>query len=219
MNVIGSEEPLSTGWLCCLLALLYQTSAGNSRIFNSVIVVTKKGALNKQIRNSIKQMKQTKEVVSPVEGTLQQLKTCLQAEKSIIVTTMRKFPVISKSIAQIKDRRFAIVISEAHSSKSDKTNRHPKNSNSKAELDEYQVDEGNEALTTVGKLIMDEICLRGKQQHISYFGFNGSSKHKALELFEARNEDGNFESYSFISMKQKYIGRIYVGNSSILLYP
>ena len=201
-HTTGSGKSLSIGWLSYLLSSLYQNQADTSRLFDSVIVVTDRRVLDKQIRNTIKQLEQTKGVVNPVDIDSKQLREYIESGKSIIITTIQKFPVISKSIASMKGRKFAVVIDEVHSSQSGETSKHLKKSLSDSVLDEYQEGEDTDDLTEVDKLILDEINQRGKQPHISYFGFSGTPKNKTLEIFGRKNSEGHFVSYDLYSMKQ-----------------
>ncbi len=201
-HTTGSGKSLSIGWLSHLLSSLYQNPTDTNRLFDTVIVVTDRRVLDKQIRNTIKQLEQTKGVVNPVDVDSKQLKEYIESGKSIIITTIQKFPVISESIASMKGRKFAVVIDEVHSSQSGETSKHLKKSLSDSVLDEYQEGEDTDDLTEVDKLILDEINQRGKQPHISYFGFSGTPKNKTLEIFGRKNSEGHFVSYNLYSMKQ-----------------
>ena len=200
-HTTGSGKSLSIGWLSHLLSSLYQTTRDTNRIFDSVIVVTDRTVLDRQIRDTIRQLEQTQGVVNAVEGTSQQLKQFLEQGKSIIVTTIQKFPVISASIAEMMDRRFAVVIDEVHSSQSGESAKHLKKSLSDASLDTYQEGEGDQDLTAVDKLILDEINARGKQPNISYFGFSGTPKNKTLEIFGTKTDTGRV-AFDLYSMRQ-----------------
>lgn len=200
-HATGSGKTLSIGWLSHLLSSLYQSKTDTKRMFDSIIVVTDRRVLDKQIRNTIQQLEQTKGVVSPVDVNSKQLKRYLEQGKSIIVTTVQKFPKISESISKLDSKTFAVIIDEVHSSQSGETSKHLKKSLSKSILEDYR--EGDdEDLTDVDKQILDEIISRGKQKHISYFGFSGTPKNKTLELFGRKNEEGEFHPFDSYSMKQ-----------------
>jgi len=200
-HTTGSGKSLSIGWLSHMLSSLYQNPTDTNRIFDSIIVVTDRRVLDKQIRGTILQLEQTKGVVNPVEETSQQLKEFLESGKSIIITTIQKFPVISETISKLGDRKFGVIIDEVHSSQSGETSKHLKKSLSKSNLDDYQEGENEDDLTQVDKMILDEINSRGKQPHISYFGFSGTPKNKTLELFGTPSEEG-FKPFDLYSMKQ-----------------
>ena len=200
-HTTGSGKSLSIGWLSHLLSSLYQNPTDTKRMFDSIIVVTDRRVLDKQIQNTIKQLEQTKGVVCPVDIDSKQLREFLEQGKSIIVTTVQKFPVISQSISKLNSKTFGVVIDEVHSSQSGETSKHLKKSLSKSVLEDFH--EGDEEdLTDVDKQILDEIINRGKQNHISYFGFSGTPKNKTLELFGRKNEDGEFHPFDLYSMRQ-----------------
>ena len=200
-HTTGSGKSLSIGWLSHLLSSLYQSSTDTKRMFDTIIVVTDRRVLDKQIQNTIKQLEQTKGVVCPVDLDSNQLKEFLEQGKSIIVTTVQKFPVISNSISELKTKSFGVVIDEVHSSQSGETSRHLKKSLSKSILNTFNEGE-DEDLTDVDKQILDEINNRGQQSHISYFGFSGTPKNKTLELFGRKQENGEFKSFDLYSMRQ-----------------
>jgi len=201
-HTTGSGKSLSIGWLSHLLSSLYRNTDDTNRMFDSIIVVTDRRILDKQIRDTIKQLEQTKGVVNPVDVDSQQLKEYLEVGKTIIVTTVQKFPVISESISRLKSKNFGVIIDEVHSSQSGETSKHLKMSLSKSVLDEYQEGEDRDDLTDYEQKILKQIISRGKQDHISYFGFSGTPKNKTLEIFGRKNENGQFESFDTYSMEQ-----------------
>ena len=200
-HTTGSGKSLSISWLSHLLSSLYKNKTDTKRMFDSVIVVSDRKVIDKMLRNTLKQLEQTKGVVCPVDVDSQQLKKYLEQGKSIIVTTVQKFPVISKSISELNSKTFGVIIDEVHSSQSGETSRHLKKSLSKSVLENFS--EGDEEdLTDVDKQILDEIKNRGKQNHISYFGFSGTPKNKTLEIFGRKNENDKFVPYDLYSMRQ-----------------
>ena len=201
-HTTGSGKSLSIGWLSHLLSSLYRNTDDTNRMFDSIIVVTDRRILDKQIRDTIKQLEQTKGVVNPVDVDSQQLKEFLEVGKTIIVTTVQKFPVISESISKLKSKNFGVIIDEVHSSQSGETSKHLKMSLSKSVLDEYQEGEDRDDLTDYEQKILTQIISRGKQNHISYFGFSGTPKNKTLEIFGRKNKNGQFKSFDTYSMEQ-----------------
>lgn len=206
-HTTGSGKSLSIGWLSHLLSSLYRSENDTSRMFDSIIVVTDRKILDKQIQNTIKQLEQTKGVVCPVDLNSNQLKEFLEQGKSIIITTVQKFPVISQTIPQLKSKSFGVVIDEVHSSQSGETSRHLKMSLSKQVLSEYSEGEGNQDLTEIDEQVMNQILSRGQQPHISYFGFSGTPKGKTLELFGRKQDDGKFYPFHTYSMEQSIYER------------
>ena len=201
-HTTGSGKSLSIGWLSHILSSLYKSPTDTTRMFDSIIVVTDRKVLDQQITETIKQLEQTKGVVSPVDINSQQLKNYLEQGKTIIITTVQKFPVISESISKLEGKNFGVIIDEVHSSQSGETSKHLKMSLSKSALKEYQEGEDWEDLTSYDKKILNHIVSRGKQKHISYFGFSGTPKSKTLEIFGRKNAMGQFESFDNYSMEQ-----------------
>jgi type I restriction enzyme R subunit len=124
----GSGKSNSIAWLAHRLSSLYRSNEAQERIFDSVIVVTDRRVLDRQLQNTIKQFEQISGVVEAIDEkkTSQDLKAALEKGKSIIITTLQKFPVISESIAQLKGKHFAVIIDEAHSSQSGESAKHLK---------------------------------------------------------------------------------------------
>jgi len=201
-HTTGSGKSLSIGWLSHLLSSLYRNTSDTNRMFDSIIVITDRRILDKQIKNTIQQLEQTKGVVNPVDKTSQQLREFLEKGKSIIITTVQKFPVISEEISKLDSKTFGVIIDEVHSSQSGETSKHLKKSLSKSVLEVYEEGGDKDDLTEIDKLILDEILSRGKQPHISYFGFSGTPKNKTLEIFGRKKETGEFIPFDVYSMKQ-----------------
>ncbi|MCY4561506.1 MAG: DEAD/DEAH box helicase family protein [Flavobacteriaceae bacterium] len=191
-HTTGSGKSLSIGWLSHTLTSLYRTERDTKRIFDTIIVVSDRKVLDKQLQKTIKDLQQTEGVVRSVDINSNQLKEFLEKGKDIIITTIQKFPFISKSISQFEGKTFAVIIDEVHSSQSGETSKHLKKSLSKDE-------EGNIDFEDV---IISSIKSRGRQPHISFFGFTGTPKNKTLELFGRKNCEGNFVPFHLYSMKQ-----------------
>lgn len=197
-HTTGSGKSYSIGWLSYLLTSLYRTMDDTNRMFDSVIVVTDRKVLDKQLQNTIKQLEQTQGVVNPIDINSQQLKEYLEHGKDIIITTIQKFPFISDTISNLKGQTFAVIVDEVHSSQSGETSKHLKKSLS-VRVEDFTDEEGN---IDYEEYIRREIQSRGKQEHISFFGFTGTPKNKTLELFGRRNKQGQFVPFHSYSMKQ-----------------
>jgi type I restriction enzyme R subunit len=195
-HTTGAGKSYSIGWLSHMLTSLYRTNDDVNRIFDTILVVTDRRVLDKQLQNTLRQLEQTQGVVNPVDKTSQQLKEFLEKGKDIIVTTIQKFPVISETISELKGQNFAVLIDEVHSSQSGETSKHLKRSLS---LDKFTDEEGN---VDYEEMILQKILSRGRQEHISFFGFTGTPKNKTLELFGRKNEDGHFVPFHSYSMMQ-----------------
>ncbi len=86
-------------------------------LFDSVIVVTDRRLLDKQLRENIKSFSEVKNILAPAHNSAE-LKTALEQGKKIIITTIQKFPFIVDGVANLSNKRFAVIIDEAHSSQS-----------------------------------------------------------------------------------------------------
>lgn len=192
-HTTGSGKSYSIGWLSHTLTSLYQNETDTSRMFDTILIVTDRKVLDKQLQNTVTKLEQTEGVVNSVDLNSTQLQDFLEKGKDIIITTVQKFPFISETISKLKSKTFGVVIDEVHSSQSGETSKHLKKSLSKVDEEEgidYE------------EVIRREIESRGKQTHISFFGFTGTPKNKTLELFGRKNPKGEFESFHYYTMKQ-----------------
>lgn len=201
-HTTGSGKSYSIGWLSHLLSSLYRTNNDTNRIFDTIIVVTDRKVLDKQLQNTIKQLEQTTGVVNPVDANSTQLREYLEKGKSIIITTIQKFSVISEAINVLTSKSFAVIVDEVHSSQSGESAKNLKKSLSKGIDDFEEQDEISDIDEILNNKILEEIRSRGKQKHISFFGFSGTPKNKTLELFGRKNDKGEFVPFHIYTMKQ-----------------
>ena len=195
----GSGKSNSIAWLAHQLASFYQNPMDKERLFDSIVVVTDRRVLDKQLQDTIKQFEQTPGVVKKIDKHSGQLKEALEKGKAIIITTLQKFPVISETMTTLKGQRFAVIIDEAHSSQSGESAKHLKKTlsvNLEQAENEDAVDDDLE------DKIIQEIRTRGPQKHISYFAFTATPKNKTLELFGRKGPDGKPVAFHIYSMRQ-----------------
>ncbi|MBM3317976.1 MAG: type I restriction endonuclease subunit R, partial [Candidatus Eisenbacteria bacterium] len=112
----GSGKSFTIAWLAHRLATLHD--AGDRRVFDSIVVITDRRVLDRQLQTTMRQFEQTLGVVENIDTTSRHLKEALESGKTIIVTTLQKFPVIAKEIGELPGQRFAVIVDEAHSSQS-----------------------------------------------------------------------------------------------------
>ena len=192
-HTTGSGKSYSIGWLSHTLTSLYGSTRDTKRMFDTVIVVTDRTVLDDQLRNTIRSLERTQGVVNGVQHGSQELKIFLEQGKDIVITTIQKFPFISETIASLGDRTFAVIIDEVHSSQSGELSKELKKSLSKSDDDaDFDYEE----------MLRQEIESRGKQDHISFFGFTGTPKEKTLELFGTKTTEGTFVPFHVYSMYQ-----------------
>ncbi|MDD2674784.1 MAG: type I restriction endonuclease subunit R [Flavobacterium sp.] len=196
----GSGKSNSITWAAYQLIETYpesETTPGSRGItnplFDSVIVVTDRRLLDKQLRENIKEFSEVKNIVAPAYSS-KELKESLESGKRIIITTIQKFPFIVDGIADLSDKRFAVIIDEAHSSQSgsaaDNMNRAMGTSNSEEEDEDPQ------------DKIIEIMRSRKMSKNASYLAFTATPKSNTLEKFGVKQEDGTFKPFHLYSMKQ-----------------
>ncbi|MDE0293093.1 MAG: type I restriction endonuclease, partial [Bryobacterales bacterium] len=189
----GSGKSNSIAWLAHQLIGLRKDGAG---VFDSIIVVTDRRILDKQIRDTIRQFAQVGATVGHAEHS-GDLRKFIESGKKIIISTVQKFPFILDEIGdEQRGRRFAIIIDEAHSSQGGKTS---------AAVSGALSEEGaeKEDETTEDKInrIMES---RKLLSNASYFAFTATPKNKTLEIFgEAHGADGQARRRPFHSYTMK----------------
>ena len=201
-HTTGSGKSNEIGWLSHLLTSLYRTKDDTNRIFDTIVVITDRKVLDRQLQNTIKQLEQTIGVVNPIDVNSSQLKDYLERGKDIIITTIQKFSKISETISQLNSKTFGVIIDEVHSSQSGESSKHLKKSLSKSIDDDFQEDDEPQ---DIDEAVMEDIKSRGKQQHITFIGFSGTPKSKTLELFGQKDSDGNFVPFHTYTMRQSIV--------------
>jgi len=193
-HTTGSGKSYSIGWLSHLLTSLYKSSDDTQRIFDSIIIVTDRTNLDDQLRGTVKSLSKVDGVVFGAEKGSKELREFLEQGKDIIITTIQKFPYISDNIVALGDKKFAVIIDEVHSSQNGELSKELKKSLSGTEDDEEDF--------TLESYLDEQIKTRGRQKHISFFGFTGTPKEKTLEIFGTKQTDNSFKPFHIYSMKQ-----------------
>jgi len=191
----GSGKSNSIAWLAHQLVGLEQEDGA---LFDSVIVVTDRRVLDKQIRDTIKQFAQVSAIVGHAQRS-GDLKAFLYQGKKIIITTVQKFPFILDEIgSEHRGKRFAILIDEAHSSQGGKATAAM---NRVLETDP-DYDEDDETLEDQINRIMEG---RKMVKNASYFAFTATPKNKTLEIFGEPDPqpDGSIRHVPFHSYTMK----------------
>ncbi|SEP24283.1 type I restriction enzyme, R subunit [Salinihabitans flavidus] len=195
----GSGKSNSITWAAYQLIETYPgrldlpgARALDAPLFDSVIVVTDRRLLDKQLRDNIRDFSEVKNIVAPAMRSAD-LKAALENGKKIIITTIQKFPFIIDGIADLSDKRFAVIIDEAHSGQSglahDKMNQ------------AMGGGEDPDAVDPQDKIIaaMQARKMRG---NASYLAFTATPKATTLEKFGTKQPDGRFKPFHLYSMKQ-----------------
>ncbi len=195
----GSGKSNSIAWLAHQLSVLHDAS--DRRVFDSIIVITDRRVLDRQLQRTVRQFEQTVGVVENIDTTSRQLKQALEDGKTIIVTTLQKFPVIANEIGALPGKRFAVIIDEAHSSQTGESTKSLKLVLAAGSL-ELAEEEDQEAGDDLEDRIVGEIKKRGQLPNVSYFAFTATPKPKTLELFGSKQSDGRFAPFSLYTMRQ-----------------
>lgn len=180
----GSGKSNTIAWLAHQFVELKTTSNNMLAQFDSVIVITDRRALDTQIARTIKSYDHVASIFGHSEDAAE-LRTFLRKGKKIIVTTVQKFPFILDEISDFGNKKFALLIDEAHSSQGGKTTAkmHMALSGTNSDDDEIK-DESVEDI--INKLIVSRKML----SNASYFAFTATPKNKTLELFGERYLEG-----------------------------
>ena len=189
----GSGKSNTIGWLTHRLASLHD--AANERIFDSVVVVTDRVVLDQQLQDTIYQFEHKRGVVQRIDQSSRQLAEALENAVPVIITTLQKFPFVSRQLLKMAEdrgttgtgtlatRRCAVVVDEAHSSQGGET---------ATDLKEVLGGEGlrqeaRKRAAEEGRTDMEELfrsmAKRGKQANLSFFAFTATPKHKTLAVF------------------------------------
>ena len=198
----GSGKSFTIAWLAHQLSVLHD--ADDRRVFDSIVVVTDRRVLDRQLQRTIRQFEQTLGVVENIDQTSRQLREALEAGRTIIVTTLQKFPVIAEQIGQLPGQRFAVIVDEAHSSQSGESTKSLKAVLAAGDLEQAEREEAG-AETPEEELenrLLEEIKSRGRLPNLSTFAFTATPKPKTLELFGRKRADGKFEPFHLYSMRQ-----------------
>ena len=196
-HTTGSGKSYSIGWLTHLLSQLYRSKTDTDKMFGTVIVVTDRKVLDNQLGTTIQSLEKTKGTVVRVESG-QELKDSLEKGKTILVTTIQKFPRISEHIEKLTSQSFGVVVDEVHSSQTGSSRESLNRSLTSGIEEEEGEGEGDDLDSKILK-IMER---RGKLSHVSFFGFTGTPKNKTIEMFGTSDENGIPRPFHTYSMKQ-----------------
>jgi type I restriction enzyme R subunit len=204
----GSGKSNSIAWLAHqLIGVKAGSGIGSKEVFDSVIVITDRRILDDQIQKTIKQFMQVGATVGHAEHS-GDLRRFIEQGKKIIVTTVQKFPWVLDEIGAVGDKRFAIVIDEAHSGQGGKTSAAVGKALGEGVLAAEGDDaEERDAEDVVNAALEARMAARKMLTNASYFAFTATPKNKTLEMFGESlppNAEGKIKHKPFhhYSMKQ-----------------
>ena len=189
----GSGKSNTIGWLTHRLASLHNDR--ERRVFDSVIVITDRRVLDQQLQDTIYQFEHRQGVVQKIDEDSRQLARALESAVPVIVTTLQKFPFVSRQLLKLAEerrqngsgllptRRCAVIIDEAHSSQSGESATELKGvlggEALQAEARRRAREEGQVHL----EALFRSMAKRARQANLSFFAFTATPKHKTLALF------------------------------------
>lgn len=190
----GSGKSNSISWLSHQLAGLYLQD-GRTNVFDSILIITDRQVLDKQLRDTVSSFEHLRGVVETVTDGSKQLKSALENGKRIIITTIQKFPVIVDSIGELGGQKFAIIIDEAHSSTSGEM---------VAKMNKTMSIEEEESFEekTDEDIVLETLRDRKMLGNATYFAFTATPKNKTLEIFGTPNAEGKPVAFHSYTMKQ-----------------
>jgi type I restriction enzyme R subunit len=184
----GSGKSNSISWLAHQLSKLHMED-GRTNAFDSILIVTDRKILDKQLRDTVSGFDHKTGVIEIVLSG-KELKIALENGKRIIITTIQKFPVIVDTIGELGGKKFAIIIDEAHSSTSGDT---AGMMNKTMLLREEETDED---------VVLETLKGRKMLANASYFAFTATPKNKTLEIFGIETKEGKYKPFHSYTMKQ-----------------
>jgi len=210
----GSGKSNTITWLGFRLSNLYQHSTDDRALFDSIIVVTDRRVLNDQLQANFKQFSTVPGEIYSVghkkeaEGhNSTDLKSAIENKKRIIITTIQMFPNVAKSISMYPDRKYAVIIDEAHSSQSGEDARQMRKALSLQEAEKFDEavaaagDEEEKINEIIDNFVANDMRSKGKKTNVSFFAFTATPKPKTVELFCER-EYGVKEAFDYYTMEQ-----------------
>ncbi len=194
----GSGKSNTIAWIAHRLSSLHK--ADNTKLFDSVVVITDRVVLDRQLQDTIYQFEHKKGVVLKINKNSKQLAQALENGVPIIITTLQKFPFVTEQLRKLEEARgdekrgllktknYAILVDEAHSSQSGETAADLKEvlggENLANEAKDKATEEDEDSLVALYR----NMAKRGKQKNISFFAFTATPKHKTIKLFATDGE-------------------------------
>lgn len=200
----GSGKTNTIAWTSHRLSSLHDEN--NNAIFDSVIVVTDRKVLDKQLQEAIYQLEHKNGLVVKIDDNKNSsdLADAIVNRAKIIITTIQKFQYALPKIEELEKRKYAVIIDEAHSSTSGENMNALKETLAGKTLEEAKrIDEQNEADEKSSLDKMNELVeKRTNTGNISFFAFTATPKNKTFQVFGRKGEDGLPHEFHLYSMKQ-----------------
>lgn len=190
----GSGKTYTIAWLAHRLASFHDSD--NNIIYDNIVIVTDRVVVDRQLQKAVSAIEHKVGLIKVMDEkcSSSDLKDALEGNTKIVATTIQKFLYIADIVRGLKNKKFAIIIDEAHSSTSGRdmaavTKALGSDVNEPTDLDAEDI-------------ITDEICKHGKQPNVSMFAFTATPKPTTLAVFGRVNTCGEYEAFHLYSMKQ-----------------
>ena len=188
----GSGKTNSIAWLAHRLASLHDEN--NKIVFDNIIICTDRVVVDRQLQKAIMGIEHKDGMIRVMDDKCvsQDLAIALEGNTKIIATTIQKFPYIVDTVKGLKDKKFGVIIDEAHSSTAGKN---------MAGIT-MTLGNGAEISYDAEDMIVDEISRNGKQANVSMFAFTATPKPTTFQLFGREDKHGDKAAFHLYSMKQ-----------------
>ncbi len=204
----GSGKSNSIAWLAHRLSGLHD--AEDRKVFDTVVVMTDRRVLDRQLQDTVYQFEHRHGVVEKIDRDSAQLARALAGGTPIVITTLQKFPFVAEKLdgRALAGRRFAVIVDEAHSGQGGEAAAEAKGVLAGERIEaEARRQAKEQELTDVEERIAAEVLKRGRQPNLSFFAFTATPKHKTLEVFGHRPdgddpEGGRPVPFHLYSMRQ-----------------
>jgi type I restriction enzyme R subunit len=195
----GSGKSNSIAWLAHRLSGLH--GVDDKPVFSSVIVITDRRVLDKQLQDNIYQFEHKQGVVEKIDTNSAKLSAALTSGKPIIITTIQKFPHVA-GVAGKSGRAFAVIVDEAHGSQTGESASKLKAVLAAASLEQAEEEEKDDSGDEIEDEVLKAIAERGRQPNLSFFAFTATPKKRTIELFGQPGADGKPTAFHLYSMRQ-----------------
>lgn len=194
----GSGKSITIAWLAHRLSSLHDSE--DKKIYDAVVVITDRLVLDAQLQDTIYQIDHKQGVVQRIDQDSKQLAEALKQGVPIIITTIHKFGFIAELVGDLPDRRYALLVDEAHSSQSGEMAINMKEILGKGSI-AAKYEEEVDDVDVPDQAALRAAIARGPQDNLSYFAFTATPKAKTLELF-GHQVEGKPAPFHLYSMRQ-----------------
>ena len=199
MHSAGSGKTNTIAWLAHRLATLHDAAGEN--VIDNVVVITDRVVVDRQLQAALLSIDHANgQIYTLDEGkTSADLARSIAANTKIVATTIQKFPYVEDELRKLPERRFAVIIDEAHSSTSGRymmdVTRAMGAGGGRGDVG------GDDEERDAEDVVRDTLRGLGKQKNVAMFAFTATPKHHTLKMFGQDGENGK-EPFHVYSMKQ-----------------